>query len=95
MKYTKGFSLFTLGWGDGNSFVPINFALLASANEDNALGLHKAFDKRSTVGRRRKQAQSKASEVLFEFLKTAIYVATLPDIFCLTPGFLFRRLFAG
>ena len=58
MKYTKEFRLLTLGLGDGNSFVPINFALLASANEDNVLGPHKDFDKRSTVGRRRKQAQT-------------------------------------
>lgn len=37
MKYKKGFRLLTLGWGDGNSFVPINFALLASSNEENVL----------------------------------------------------------
>ena len=28
MKYKKGFRLLTVGWGDGNSFVPINFVPL-------------------------------------------------------------------
>lgn len=73
MKYKKGFRLLTLGWGDGNSFVPINFALLASSNEENVLGPHRDFDKRSLSGRRRKQAQSKATDVLVDLLKTAIH----------------------
>ena len=73
MKYKKGFRLLTVGWGDGNSFVPINFALLASSNEKNVLGPHKDFDKRSVAGRRRKQAQSKATDVLVDLLKTAIH----------------------
>ena len=74
MKYKKGFRLLTVGWSDGNSFVPINFALLASSNEENVLGPHKDFDKRSVVGRRRKQAQSKATDVLIDLLKTAIHL---------------------
>ena len=73
MKYKKGFRLLTLGWGDGNSFVPINFALLASSNEENVLGPHRDFDKRSLAGHRRKQAQSKATDVLVDLLKTAIH----------------------
>lgn len=73
MKYKKGFRLLTVGWGDGNSFVPINFALLASSNEENVLGPHKDSDKRSVAGRRRKQAQSKATDVLIDLLKTAIH----------------------
>ena len=73
MKYKKGFRLLTVGWGDGNSFVPINFALLASSNEENVLGPHKDFDKCSVAGRRRKQTQSKATDVLIDLLKTAIH----------------------
>ena len=73
MKYKKGFRLLTVGWGDGNSFVPINFVLLTSSNEENVLGSHKDFDKRSVAGRRRKQAQSKATNVLIDLFKTAIH----------------------
>lgn len=73
MKYKKGFRLLTLGWGDGNSYVPINFSLLSSSNEKNILGPRREFDKRSIAGRRRKQAQSKATDVLVDLLKTAIH----------------------
>lgn len=73
MKYKKGFRLLTLGWSDGNSFVPINFSLLSSVKDKNVLGPEKAFDKRSLAGRRRKQARSKATDVLVDLLKTAIH----------------------
>lgn len=33
MKYKKGFRLLTLGWSDGNSFVPINHCLLSAAKD--------------------------------------------------------------
>lgn len=72
MKYKKGFRLLTLGWTDGNSFVPVNFSLLASSNAENVLGTTKQFDKRSVAGRRRKMAQQKGTDVMVELLKTAI-----------------------
>ncbi len=37
MRYKKGFRLLTLGWTDGCTFLPINFSLLASANDKNVL----------------------------------------------------------
>ena len=73
MKYKKGFRLLTLGWSDGNSFVPVNFQLLSSAQDKNVLGPQKEFDNRSLAGQRRKQARSKATDVLVDLLKTAIH----------------------
>ena len=32
-RYCKGFRLLSLGWTDGNTFLPINFALLSSPQE--------------------------------------------------------------
>lgn len=72
MKFKKGFRLLTLGWSDGNSFVPVNFQLLSSAQDKNILGPQKNFDKRSLAGQRRKQARSKATDVLVDLLKAAI-----------------------
>ena len=47
-RYLKGFRLLTLGWSDGASLVPLDFALLSSANEGNRYqGITKAIDKRS------------------------------------------------
>lgn len=34
-KFQKGFTLLTLGWSDGYSFIPVGFNLLSSANKDN------------------------------------------------------------
>ena len=33
----RGFRLLTLGWSDGTSFLPVDFALLASAKTDKQL----------------------------------------------------------
>lgn len=38
MKYRKGYRLMTLGWTDGNTFLPINSSLLASSQDDNLIG---------------------------------------------------------
>ena len=34
-KYQKGFTMLTLGWSDGYSFVPVGFNLLSSAKKSN------------------------------------------------------------
>ncbi len=72
MKYKRGYRLLTLGWSDGNSFFPILGRLLASSKPHNIIGVTKQFDQRSLAGRRRKQAQSKATDVMLDMLKTAI-----------------------
>lgn len=34
-KFQKGFTLLTLGWSDGYSFIPVGFNMLSSASESN------------------------------------------------------------
>ena len=34
-KYQKGFTLLTLGWSDGYSFIPTGFNMLSSAEKSN------------------------------------------------------------
>ena len=72
MKFRKGFRLLTLGWSDGNTFMPVNSCLLASSKESNIIGPTKDFDKRSIAGKRRKLAQMKAPEVMLHLLDTAV-----------------------
>ncbi|ASS89891.1 hypothetical protein AP3564_06215 [Aeribacillus pallidus] len=36
-RFYKGFQLLTLGWSDGYSFLPVDFALLSSAKKENQL----------------------------------------------------------
>lgn len=71
MRYTKGYRLMSLGWTDGNTFIPVNSSLLASSNEQNILGVQKNYDGRSLAGRRRKLAQMKGTDAMLELIKTA------------------------
>jgi hypothetical protein len=72
MKYKRGFRLLTLGWSDGNSFFPIIGRLLGSSKAHNMVGITKQFDQRSLAAKRRKQALSKATDVMLDMLKAAL-----------------------
>lgn len=71
MTYVKGFRMLSLGWSDGNSFVPITHRLLSSTKDENVLGVKPAFDKRSIAFKRRRQAREKATDVMLDMLKQA------------------------
>ncbi len=71
MRYKKGFRLLTLGWSDGNTFLPVNSCLMASSKESNIIGPQKDFDKRSIAGKRRKLAQMKATDTMLQLLDMA------------------------
>lgn len=71
-RYKRGFRLLTLGWSDGNTFLPIAGRLLASTNKKNIYQpAFKSIDKRTLGFKRRKQAQTKATEVMIDMLKQA------------------------
>ena len=55
MKYLRGYRLLTLGWSDGNSFLPIAGRLLASNKEKNIVGPKHPADRRSLAGKRRNE----------------------------------------
>ena len=69
MKYRKGYRLMTLGWTDGNTFLPVNSSLLASSKASNLIAV--SFDGRSLAAKRRKLAQMKGTDVMIELLKNA------------------------
>lgn len=79
MKFRKGFRLLTLGWSDGNTFLPVNSCLVASSKESNLIGPIKDHDKRSIAGKRRKLAQMKAPEVMLNLIDTAVSNAIAAD----------------
>jgi phage-related holin len=62
----------TLGWSDGNTFLPVNSCLLASAKESSIIGPAKSFDKSSITGKRRKLAQMKAPDATLHLLDSAV-----------------------
>lgn len=61
----KGYRFLSLCWSDGNSFLPLDFALLASSTQKSRLqGITKKMDKRSCGYKRRMEAMSKAPDML-------------------------------
>ena len=64
--------MLTLSWSDGNTLIPVNSCLLASAKDTNIIGPVKTFDNRTVAGKRRKLAQTKAPEAMMILLDTAL-----------------------
>ncbi|OPY59391.1 MAG: hypothetical protein A4E56_03212 [Pelotomaculum sp. PtaU1.Bin065] len=71
-KYVRGFRMLTLGWSDGNTFMPLAFSLLSSEKESNRLcSMNNSIDKRTNGYQRRKEAICKSTDVLLDLLKQA------------------------
>lgn len=70
-RHCKGYRLMTLGWTDGNTFLPVNSCLLASSKDENVLGPIKHCDGRSLAAKRRILARSKGTDAMLTLLKTA------------------------
>ena len=64
--------MLTLSWSDGNTLIPVNSCLLASAKDANIIGPVRGFDSRTLAGKRRKLAQTKAPEAMMTLLDTAL-----------------------
>ena len=79
MHFKKGFRMLTLSWSDGNTLIPVNSCLLASAKEANIIGPVKNFDNRTIAGKRRKLAQTKAPEAMMALLDTALSAGLKAD----------------
>ena len=72
MKYKKGYRLMTVGWTDGNTFLPINSCLLASPKDKNLIGPTEHLDGRSLAAKRRTLARTKGPEVMISLLRSAL-----------------------
>ena len=71
-RYKRGFRLLTLGWSDGNTFLPVASRLMSSEKDANVYQFAKEEqDKRTLAFKRRKQARSKATHVMLELLHEA------------------------
>lgn len=69
----KGFRLLTLGWSDGNTFLPLAFTLLSSEKKENRLcSENQAIDKRTNGYKLRKEAVLKSPAAMISLLKQAL-----------------------
>jgi hypothetical protein len=69
--FYKGFRMLTMGWSDGHSFIPIDFALLSSI-KSSINGIMEGIDKRSVGYKRRQEALLAAPQVIGAMLDRAI-----------------------
>ena len=69
--YKFGFRMLTLGWSDGNTFLPVNSILLSSENKKNRINEAKAIDKRTVGCKRRELSMQKGTIAMLELLKAA------------------------
>ncbi|MDC3415142.1 transposase [Terrihalobacillus insolitus] len=68
-QFVKGFRMLTLGWSDGNTFIPLAFSLLSSKKSQNRLqGINSNIDKRTVGYKRRQEALQKSTEAMFDLL---------------------------
>jgi len=63
--------MLTMGWSDGHSFVPVDFALLSSL-KSAINGMSDGIDKRSHGYKRRQEALCSAPQVIAAMLDRAI-----------------------
>jgi hypothetical protein len=61
MRFYKGFRMLTLGWSDGQTFMPIDFSLLSS-KASSINGINEEIDKRCAGYKRRKEALHSAPD---------------------------------
>ncbi|MBE6844064.1 MAG: transposase [Ruminococcus sp.] len=70
-KYFYGFRMLTLGWSDGNTFMPVNSVLLSSENDNTVMNIPEEIDKRSNAYKRRNLSRSKATDAMITLIKEA------------------------
>lgn len=92
----KGFRLLSLGWSDGNSFLPLDFALCSSAKQSKRVqGITKELDKRTCGYKRRVEAMTKTTEHLETMIKRVINFGIRADYLLMDSWFCFPAILAS
>lgn len=79
-RFQKGFTMLTLGWSDGYSFIPTDFAMLSSGNKSNRLqGISESIDKRTNGYKRRVEAIQKKTDVAITLIQNALKQGIIAD----------------
>jgi len=79
-KFVRGFTLLTLGWSDSYSFLPLDFTLMSSSNEENRYNEMKdGIDKRLNGYKRRLEAFLPKPEAVVQMLDRALQAGFSAD----------------
>ena len=94
-RHLKGFKLLTLGWSDGNTFLPLDFVLCSSTKASKRIqGIKKILDKRSCGYKRRLEATTKSTEHLETMVKRVLRLGVRADYILMDSWFCFPALLA-
>jgi hypothetical protein len=92
-RFLKGFQLLTLGWSDGFSFVPLDFAMMSSAKEDNRYNeVREGLDKRLCGYARRKEAMLHKPQVVVQMIDRALRAGLCADYLLMDSWFTYMPL---
>lgn len=79
-KFQKGFTLLTLGWSDGYSFVPTGFNLLSSASESNRYNaVSDSIDHRTNGYKVRKASMMHKTDVALQLIRNVLTAGIKAD----------------
>lgn len=93
-KFLTGYRGLTLGWSDGNTYLPVNFALMSTKSKKNMVGSKPVnLDNRSIAGKRRSQAQRKMNDVTVELINQAIRLGVPAKYVLFDSWFAMPRMF--
>lgn len=79
-RFVRGFTMLTLGWSDGYSFVPVDFAMLSSAKDKNRLNnAPETIDKRTNGAKRRAEAVIEKPKNVLRLIQNALDIGIAAD----------------
>lgn len=79
-RFQKGFTLLTLGWSDGYSFIPVGFNLLSSVSQNNRYQeISDTVDHRSNGYKARKESMMSKTDAAILLVKRALSAGIIAD----------------
>jgi len=95
-RFIKGFTMLTLGWSDGYSFVPVDFAMLSSANAQNRLNdATDSIDKRTNGAKRRAEAIIEKPKNVLQLIQNALNIGITADYVLMDSWFTNEPMITG
>ncbi|WP_289702265.1 IS4 family transposase, partial [Parabacteroides goldsteinii] len=79
-KFQKGFTLLTLGWSDGYSFIPTGFNMLSSASKSNRYNeVSDTIDRRTNGYKFRKESMMHKTDAAIQLIRNALTAGIKAD----------------
>ena len=92
--YYKGFRMLTLGWSDGHSFVPVDFALLSSTKSQLNVMIAK-IDKRTSGYKRRAESLLPAPTLIPDMIDRALSAGIIASYVLMDSWFTYAPLISN